>query len=176
MAHDVATLIRVASGPRPKTSLNFARTVVDDAALHEWHRLFRESTYWGHHFLDLEGSKGKPLLPSTHKGGPWLPVLGPNNALIACFCRCISGHALGASGSITIGLTLTGPSSVHVESLPWKQGIICCVHAPSRIEHTLVRVPPLCGTWASIFRRIAGRSPLSRVYCGIPAEVYAQGV
>jgi hypothetical protein len=93
MAHDVATSIKVALGPRPKTSIDFARTVVDDTTLREWHRLFWESTYPGRHFLDLEGSKGKPLLLPTHKGGPWLSVLGLSNALIACFCQCISGHA-----------------------------------------------------------------------------------
>ena len=81
MAHDIATSIKVDLGPHPKTSVDFARMAMDETALNEWHRHFQESTYWGCHFLDLEGSKGKPLLPSTHKGGLWLPVLGPDNAL-----------------------------------------------------------------------------------------------
>ena len=50
------------------------------------HKL-RQSVY------PIEGSKGKPLLPSTRKGGPWLKYVGHDNALTARSNRVLCNHA-----------------------------------------------------------------------------------
>jgi hypothetical protein len=44
------------------------------------------------YFLDLKGSKGKPVLPTTRKGGPFLSE-SSSTRMFARFCRCITGHA-----------------------------------------------------------------------------------
>ena len=43
--------------------------------------------------MSLKGPKGKPLMPSTRKDGPWLRTLGPDNSLVARAGRGITGHA-----------------------------------------------------------------------------------
>jgi len=98
-AHDVATSLKIAVGRRPRTSYSFELQRADVEAMHDWQDEFRYPSYRGHNFLDLKGPKGKLVLPSTVKGGPWLSGsgLGDNTAAFSRFSRCVTGHApLGA--------------------------------------------------------------------------------
>ena len=54
--------------------------------------LFQSTRYRGTAFLGLKGPKGKPVVPTTTKGGPWLPAAGESNSAVARFCRGITGH------------------------------------------------------------------------------------
>jgi hypothetical protein len=92
-AHDVATSLRISRGPRPRTSQDFKLALLNKEALHEWHSLFKQGSYRGKWFLDLNGPKDKPLKPMTHKGGPWLRHLGHTCPGFARSCRGITGHA-----------------------------------------------------------------------------------
>jgi hypothetical protein len=48
----------------------------------------------GQSFLECKGPKGKPLLPSTHKDGPWMSVLGTELTSFTHLCCSITCHAL----------------------------------------------------------------------------------
>ena len=49
--------------------------------------------YRGTAFLGLKGPKGKPVVPTTTKGGHWLAAAGKSNPVVAHFCRGVTGHA-----------------------------------------------------------------------------------
>ena len=80
-------------GARPRTSRDFKLLCADVEASKSWHAEFVKPAYRGRQFLDLKGPKGQVLLPSTHKGGPWMSGAGSNVSTFSRFCRCITGHA-----------------------------------------------------------------------------------
>jgi hypothetical protein len=80
-------------GPRPRTSRDYLAAACDAAAIRDWHAEFRKPGYRGNTFVDLEGSKRRPLLPSTHKGGPWLQEAGHELGVFTRLVRSITGHA-----------------------------------------------------------------------------------
>ncbi|KAF8224223.1 hypothetical protein L208DRAFT_1513030 [Tricholoma matsutake] len=57
-----------------------------------WRR-FLEPSYRRWHFLQLKGVGGNPVLPSTHKGGPWLKVMGNSTTGTSHATRMITSHA-----------------------------------------------------------------------------------
>jgi hypothetical protein len=71
-AHDAAIALKIAVGRCPRTSCDFMLQRFDIEATKAWHEKFKDPSYHGHSFLDLKGSKGCPLQPSTCKGGPWM--------------------------------------------------------------------------------------------------------
>jgi hypothetical protein len=92
-AHKMAKSLRVAAGARPCYSLDFLKTASDESALKDWHRLFENPRYKGAAFPDFMGPRKKPTLPTTAKGGQWLPAIGESISLMAHFCRGATGHA-----------------------------------------------------------------------------------
>jgi Reverse transcriptase-like len=92
-AHDAAASVRVGAGPRPCTSRDFQLVAVDKACNTEWHAWFSEPSYRGQSFLELKGPKGRPLLPSTLKGGPWMLALETELTSFTRLCHGITCHA-----------------------------------------------------------------------------------
>jgi hypothetical protein len=92
-AHDAAVALKIAVGRRPRTSRDFMLQRFDVEATKAWHERFKDPSYRGHSFLDLKGSKGRPLQPSTRKGGPWMFESAFGTAAFSRLCRCITGHA-----------------------------------------------------------------------------------
>jgi hypothetical protein len=92
-AHDAAVALKIAVGRCPRTSRNFMLQRFDVEASKAWHERFKDPSYRGHSFLDLKGSKGRPLQPSTRKGGPWMFESAFGTAAFSRLCRCITGHA-----------------------------------------------------------------------------------
>jgi hypothetical protein len=92
-AHDAAVALKIAVGRRPRTSRDFMLQRFDVEATKAWHEKFKDPSYRGHSFLDLKGSKGRPLQPSTCKGGPWMFESAFSTAAFSRLCRCITGHA-----------------------------------------------------------------------------------
>jgi hypothetical protein len=92
-AHDAAVALKIAVGRRPRTSRDFMLQHFDVEATKAWHERFKDPSYRGHSFLDLKGSKGRPLQPSTRKGGPWMFESAFGTAAFSRLCRCITGHA-----------------------------------------------------------------------------------
>jgi len=88
----MAVSLRIGVGIQPRTLLDYLRQQLDVASESAWHRSFADSAYRGRNFLDLKGSKGKPVLPTTRKGGPFLSE-GSSTRMFARFCRCVTGHA-----------------------------------------------------------------------------------
>jgi ribonuclease HI len=60
-AHNSVVNIRIAAGPRPRTSRDFLATCSNVQAIKDWHAEFRKPSYRGANFMDLSGSKGKPV-------------------------------------------------------------------------------------------------------------------
>jgi hypothetical protein len=93
-AHDVATSVKVSVGSRPRTSRDFLLLASDKRASSDWHAGFSSPAYRGKQFLDLVGPGGKRILPSTHKGGPWLSGMEEESVTtFSRLCRGITGHA-----------------------------------------------------------------------------------
>jgi hypothetical protein len=93
-AHDVATSVKVSVGSRPRTSRDFLLLASDKKASSDWHAGFSSPAYRGRQFLDLVGPGGKHILPSTHKGGPWLSGMEEESVTtFSRLCRGITGHA-----------------------------------------------------------------------------------
>ncbi|KAF8221308.1 hypothetical protein L208DRAFT_1533447 [Tricholoma matsutake] len=59
----------------------------------DWHTRFADPVYRGRHFYQLKGVGGKLVLPSTHKGGPWLKVMGNSTTDTSHATHMITGHA-----------------------------------------------------------------------------------
>jgi hypothetical protein len=112
-AHDAAASVRVGAGPRPCTSHDFRLAAVDKACNAEWHTQFSEPSYQGQSFLKLKGPKGKPLLPSTHKGGPWMSALGMELTSFTRLCRGVTCHA--PIGEYHAKFNIDGP--IHCDCL-----------------------------------------------------------
>jgi ribonuclease HI len=91
-AHDVAMSLRISRGPHPWMSQDFKLAILDEEALCEWHSLFKQGSYRGRQFLDLNGPRDKPLKPMTHKGGLWLCHLGHTCPGFTHSCHSITGH------------------------------------------------------------------------------------
>jgi hypothetical protein len=92
-AHDSVVHIRISVGPRPRTSRDFLGACSDVQAIKDWHAEFWKPSYRGANFMDLSGSKGKPIFPATHKGGPWLQEAGRELSVCTRLCRSVTGHA-----------------------------------------------------------------------------------
>jgi hypothetical protein len=92
-AHDTAVALKIAVGRCPRTSHDFMLQHFDVEATKAWHEKFKDPSYRSHSFLDLKGSKGHPLQPSTRKGGPWMSKSAFGTAAFSRLCRCITGHA-----------------------------------------------------------------------------------
>jgi hypothetical protein len=92
-AHDIVKSLRVAAGARPRCSLDFLKAASDESALKDWHGLFVNPRYKGAVFPDFMGPREKLILPTTAKGGQWLPDVGESISLTARFCRGATGHA-----------------------------------------------------------------------------------
>jgi hypothetical protein len=67
-AHDAAVALKIAVGRRPRTSRDFMLQRFDVEATKAWHERFKDPSYRGHSFLDLKGSKGRPLQPFYPQG------------------------------------------------------------------------------------------------------------
>jgi hypothetical protein len=92
-AHDATVSLKIAVGRCLCTSCDFMLQRCDVEATKAWHKRFKDPSYCGHSFLDLKGSKGHPLQPSTRKGGPWMSKSAFGTAAFSRLCRCITGHA-----------------------------------------------------------------------------------
>jgi hypothetical protein len=93
LTHDTVSGVKIAAGPRPQTSRDYLAAALNVTAQTDWHTEFQKPGYWGNSFLDLEGSKKKPVLPSTHKGGPWLQEAGRELGVFTRLARSVTGHA-----------------------------------------------------------------------------------
>ena len=108
-AHDTAQAVpQISVGPHPRTSIDFLLTKVDHLAEEGWHELWKQRSYRGQSVYDIEGPKGKPLLPSTHKGGLWLKHIGHGRT--DCFA------AMLPLGSIAIISTWQGMSTASASA------------------------------------------------------------
>ncbi|KAF8223056.1 hypothetical protein L208DRAFT_1319087 [Tricholoma matsutake] len=92
-AHDVTTSTKISMGRCPRMSLDYLKAQVDKGVKKDWHAQFVRPAYCGWHFLHLNGVRGKPVLPSTHKGGPWLKVMGTSTTTTSRLTRLLTGHA-----------------------------------------------------------------------------------
>ena len=92
-AHQRAKALSVPIGARCRTSVDAVRATADSTALAAWSELATQPGYIGRNFFQLERLDGKPLRPTTVKGGPWLAAVGDNVALTARLTRCLTGHA-----------------------------------------------------------------------------------
>ncbi|PPQ95733.1 hypothetical protein CVT25_000768 [Psilocybe cyanescens] len=88
-AHEYATELKVALGPRPATSF-------DQAALSRgasWNVLFQDPEYRGRNFLQLKTVDGAVAQPGG-KDNPWVHFANMSSPqLYARMCRCILNHA-----------------------------------------------------------------------------------
>ena len=128
-AHDAAKAVpQISVGPCPWTSINFLLTKADHLAESDWHELWKQGSYQGQAVFSIEGSKGKPLLPSTRKGGPWLKYVGHDNALTARSNRVLCNHA---------------PIGEYRHRFHLAGDIYCrCGHCPIQTQDHLLRVCP----------------------------------
>jgi len=92
-AHERAKGLSVPVGARVRTSVDAVRETADTSALAAWSELATQPGYIGRNFFQLERLDGKPLRPTTVKGGPWLASVGDDVALTARLTRCLTGHA-----------------------------------------------------------------------------------
>jgi len=80
--------------PGCKVSFDFTWAAREVEYWKEWHREFADLVKWGRGFLELVGLNGKPLKPTSSKGGVWsLFLASGSNALTARACRATMGHA-----------------------------------------------------------------------------------
>jgi hypothetical protein len=155
-------------GPRPRTSRDYLAAACDVAAIRDWHAEFRKPGYRGNSFLDLEGFKRRPFLPSTHKGGPWLQEAGRELGVFTRLVRSITGHApIGAYRRKFVPATTT-PSRTS----PWSTSLR---GAQSTVASDTALRPALSGGGATSSGRTSSRSPLASPLCGIPDEGGARG-
>ncbi|KAF8221212.1 hypothetical protein L208DRAFT_1534395, partial [Tricholoma matsutake] len=100
---------------------------------------FSEPSYRGRHFYQLKGVGGKLVLPSTHKGGPWLKVMGNNTMMISCSTRMITGHA--PIGEYRHCLSLNGEYQCWClgPEIQTRDHILCICHA---VEHKETHASP----------------------------------
>ena len=128
-AHDAAKAVpRISVGPRPRTSIDFLLAKADRLAETDWHELWKQGSYRGQSVFSIEGSKGKPLLPSARKGGPWLKYVGHDNALTARSNRVLCNHA---------------PIGEYRRRFHLAGDIYCrCDHRPVQTRDHLLRVCP----------------------------------
>jgi hypothetical protein len=91
-AHNVVVSLKIAVGRHPWTSRDFLRQCADVEASKDWCELFKDPSYHGHSFLDLENSRGKPVQPLTCNGGPWLSESRVGTSTFSRLCHCITGH------------------------------------------------------------------------------------
>ena len=81
----------------PKLCVDCHLLMADSRAEVDWSLLSKDAEYMCSQFFELEGPKGKPLAPSSRKGGPWLRAVGHELTLTSRFMRALTGHApLGA--------------------------------------------------------------------------------
>jgi len=92
-AHEHAKGLSVLQGAQVRTSVDTIRETADKVAIAAWSELAALSGYIGRNFFQLERTDGKPLCPTTVKGGPWLLACGDNVALTARLTCCLTRHA-----------------------------------------------------------------------------------
>ena len=128
-AHDTAKAVpRISVGPRLRTSIDFLLAKADRLAEKDWHRLWQQSSYRGQSVYPIEESRGKPLLPSTRKGGPWLKYVGYDSALTVHSNRVLCSHA---------------PIGEYRRRFHLAGDIYCrCAHRPVQTQDHLLRVFP----------------------------------
>jgi len=76
-----------------RTSVDAVHATADSTALAAWSELATQPGYIGRNFFQLEWLDGKPLRPTTVKGGPWLASVGDNVTLTTQLTRCLTRHA-----------------------------------------------------------------------------------
>ena len=90
--------------------------------------MWKQDSYRGWSVFDIEGPKGKPLTPSTRKGGPWLKYVGHDSALTARSNRLLCGHA---------------PIREYRRRFHLAGEVYCrCLHRPIQTRDHLLRVCP----------------------------------
>ena len=93
-AHEAAKAAKIPLRPGCRVSFDFARVAREVAYQQEWHKEFADPGKQGRSFLELVGTNGKPLKPTSSKGGVWsLFLMTSSNLLTAWVCRATVGHA-----------------------------------------------------------------------------------
>ncbi|KAF8224725.1 hypothetical protein L208DRAFT_1510151 [Tricholoma matsutake] len=163
-------------------SLDYLRNQVKKAA---------ELSYCGWHFLQLKGVGGKPVLSSTHKGGPWLKVMGNSTTSTSQATHMITGHApigeyrhcFSLNGEyqcwclgpeiqtrdhlLCIAIVSLSMGSTNVGALVprFKLGIICYASAPRWITMKLVQAQTLLKAstnfWTLTLQALGSFTPLA---------------
>ena len=94
-AHEYAAGLDVNIGRRHAHGVSYAecRKSADDFSQTAWLVEYDFPPYIGSNFLVSKDLVGRPVKPTTVKGGPWLQLIGKDPQLFARMCRCILNHA-----------------------------------------------------------------------------------
>jgi len=93
-AHEAAKAAQIPLRPGCRVSFDFAQASKEVEYWREWHKEFSNPAKQGRRFLQLVGANGKPLKPTSSKGGAWsLFLASGSNMLTARACRATVGHA-----------------------------------------------------------------------------------
>ncbi|CAA7264621.1 unnamed protein product [Cyclocybe aegerita] len=92
-AHRYVTELKVRVGRRKTdNSIDTLRSQAVHSVLDSWSSTFKDPTYRGSEFLELQQPDGRPLQPLYLNGGPWLSCFGHSITEFARVCPCITGH------------------------------------------------------------------------------------
>ncbi|PPQ94597.1 hypothetical protein CVT25_010605 [Psilocybe cyanescens] len=92
-AHEYATKLKVALGPRPATSFDSLHMQAALSRGTSWNVLFQDPEYQGRNFLQLKTVDGAVAQPGG-KDNPWVHFANMSSPqLYARMCRCILNHA-----------------------------------------------------------------------------------
>jgi len=93
-AHEAAKAAKIPLRPGCRVSFDFTQAAKEVAYWREWHKEFADTVRQGRGFLELVGLNGKPLKPTSSKGGAWsLFLASSSNSLMARVCRATISHA-----------------------------------------------------------------------------------
>jgi len=93
-AHEAAKAAKIPLCPSCRVSFDFAHAAQEVEYWKEWHKEFADPAKRGRSFLELVGLNGRPLKPTTSKGGAWsLFLASSSNSMTDRVCRATVGHA-----------------------------------------------------------------------------------
>ena len=93
-AHKAAKAAKIPLHPGCRVLFDFAWAAKEVAYWREWHKEFADPRKQGRGFLELVGLNGKPLKPTSSKGGVWsLFLASGSNSMTARVCRATIGCA-----------------------------------------------------------------------------------
>jgi len=80
--HEAHEAAKIPLCPGCRVLLDFMRASKEVAYQQEWHKEFANPAKWGRGFLELVGANGKPLKPTSSKGGAWSLFLASGSNLL----------------------------------------------------------------------------------------------